>query len=189
MNRRFFLLHKMKLFKTIILFLLTLGVLGGCGSSILAQNTEVKQVVLVNPIRGKDFLSYKDSILNTPKNQYELIKKNNFSASWLIRYDALTDPEVVEFLKTLDPKQDIGIFFEITPTFARDAKVPYHQSPNWHSANAVLLTGYTPQERIKFIDQAVKRYQETFNKLPKSVGAWWIDAYSLSYLKDKYQIE
>ncbi len=43
-------------------------------SPALAQ--ELKQVVLVNPIRGGDFWNYNYSLTETPKQQYEIIKKN-----------------------------------------------------------------------------------------------------------------
>lgn len=155
--------------------------------NVFAQ--EAKQVVLVNPIRGNDFWNHNFSLLDTPKKQYELIKKNNFPASWLVRYDGLANKEIQDFLKNLDSSQDVGIFFEITPTLTRDAGVFYNQSSNWHQAKSVLLTGYSPEDRIKLIDTAVGKYKEIFGKNPKSAGAWWIDAYSLGYMKEKYGIE
>lgn len=150
---------------------------------------EKKQVVLVNPIRGPDFWVHNFSLTETPKKQYEIIKKNNFPATWLVRYDGLANPEISDFLKSLDNSQDIGIFFEITPTLTNAAGVKYNQSDNWHSAKSVLLTGYSPEDRVKLINTALKKYKEIFAKFPKSVGAWWIDAYSLGYLKGKYGVE
>lgn len=155
--------------------------------NIFAQ--EQKQVVLVNPIRGGDFWNHNFSLTETPKKQYELIKKNNFSSTWLVRFDALNNPEVQEFLKTLDPNQDIGIFLEITPSFATAAGVKYNNTGNWHYAKSVLLTGYSPDDRKKLIDIAFSKFKEVTGRDAKSVGAWWIDAGSLSYMKEKYQIE
>lgn len=146
-------------------------------------------ITIVNPIRGDDFWVYPYSILETPKKQYDLISKNNLSATWLIRYDALKNPQVVDFLRGLNQQQEIGLFLEITPTLTKDAGVTYNQSPNWHYAKSVLLTGYSPDDRKKLIDQAFKRYEEIFNKHPESVGAWWIDANSLNYLHEKYEVE
>ena len=150
---------------------------------------ELKQAVLVNPIRGSDFWSHNFPITETPKNQYELIKKNNFPATWLIRYDGLVNPEVQEFLKTLDPSQDVGIFMEITPTLTSAAGVKYNDTGNWHFAKSVLLTGYSPEDRKKLIDVTFSKFKEVTGKDAKSVGAWWIDAGSLSYMKDTYGIE
>ena len=150
---------------------------------------ELKQAVLVNPIRGSDFWNYNYSLTETPKKQYELIKKNNFPATWLIRYDALTNPEVQEFLKTLDTSQDIGIFMEITPSLTTAAGVKYNDTGNWHYAKSVLLTGYSVEDRKKLIDTTFNKFKEVTGKDAKSVGAWWIDAGSLEYMKQTYGIE
>lgn len=150
---------------------------------------EFKQVVLVNPLRGMDFWSHNYSLIETPKKQYELIKQNNLPASWLIRYDALLNNEVQEFLKTLDPSQDIGIFMEVTPSLTKDSGVIYNDTGNWHYAKSVLLTGYSVPDRQKMIDQVFKKFRETTGRDAKSVGAWWIDAGSLDYMRQNYSIE
>ena len=177
----------MKSFKYLFLLLLFLLLLAPVIKTASAQ--EKRAAVLVNPVRGSDFWSHNFSQLETPKKQYQLIRNNNFPASWLIRYDALINGEIQEFLKNLDSSQDIGIFFEITPSLARDAGVNYNRSDNWHQAKSVLLTGYSPEDRIKLIDTAFNKFKEIFGKNPKSAGAWWIDAASLAYMKDKYGIE
>ncbi len=155
--------------------------------SVLAD--EVKQVSIVNPIRGKDFWQNNYSLVDVPKKQYQIISANRLPATWLLRYDALQDPEVVAFLKSLDSKQELGLFFEITPSLTKAAGVSYNSSPNWHWARSVLLVGYSPEDRKKLIDTAVTEFQKVTGKSLKSVGAWWIDADSLVYLKQKYGIE
>lgn len=171
-------------------FLLILALFVGINCfvpAVFAQ--EQKQITIVNPIRGQDFWEYPYGILDTPKKQLEVINKNNLEATWLVRYDALKNPEVVSFLKTLNSKQETGIFLEVTPSLTKDAGVTYNQSSNWHFAKSVLVTGYSPADRIKLIDTVMGRYKEVFGNNPKSVGAWWIDANSLQYLHDKYQVE
>lgn len=177
----------MNALKLFLLFLLT--ALFVLPNFFITFAAEQKQVVLVNPIRGSDFWTHNFSLTDTPKKQYEIIRKHNFPTTWLVRYDALVNPEVQEFLKTLDSNQDTGIFFEVTPTLAQDAQVSYNLSNNWHQAKSVLLTGYSPQARNKLIDTAFNKFKQELGKTPKSVGAWWIDAYSLGYMKDKYGIE
>lgn len=154
-----------------------------------AYAQEQKQITIVNPIRGEDFWNYSYSILETPKKQYELISSKNLEATWMVRFDALKNNEVESFLKGLNPKQEVGVFLEITPTLAADAQVIYNQSANWHYAKSVLVTGYSQVDRKKLIDTVMAQFKQVFGKYPKSVGAWWIDAYSLQYMKDKYQIE
>lgn len=150
---------------------------------------EQKQITIVNPIRGEDFWSYPYSILETPQKQYELINSKNIEATWMVRYDALKNNTVQEFLKNLNSKQEVGLFLEVTPTLTNDSGVIYNQSPNWHFAKSVLVIGYSPEDRLKLIDTAMSQYKSIFGRYPKSVGAWWIDAYSLQYMKDKYQVE
>src|SRR3989344_412299 len=141
-------------FKILKIFFLALIFFFLTASNTHAQ--EQKQIVLVNPIRGSDFWTHNYSLIQTPKNQY--------STTWLIRYDALLNREVQEFLKTLDTSQDIGIFFEITPTFANAAQVKYNDTGNWHFAKSVLLTGYSPEDRTKLIDTAFKKFKEVTGK-------------------------
>lgn len=172
--------------KKIIFFLLTFFVLL---SPTLVSAADPKQAVLVNPIRGGDFWSHNFSLTETPKKQYEQIKNNNFPATWLLRYDAIINPEVQEFLRTLDSSQDIGIFMEITPSLTNATGVKYNDTGNWHYAKSVLLTGYSLEDRKKLIDETFKKFNEVTGKDAKSVGAWWIDAGSLDYMKQTYGIE
>lgn len=153
-----------------------------------AQAVSEKQVVIVNPIRGSDFWTHPQNILDTPKKEYEVISQSGLPASWLVRFDALGNPEVVNFLKSLNAKQETGLFLEITPALTQAAGVSYNQSANWHYPRSVFLVGYTPSVRQKLIDAAFRKYKEVLGVYPKSVGAWWIDAYSLGYMGDKYGI-
>lgn len=155
----------------------------------IASAAETKQVTIVNPIRGNDFWTHPFSVLETSKKQYELISRNNLSSTWLVRYDGLKNAEIVAFLKQLNTKQEVGIFMEVTPSLTSDAGVKYNQSPSWHFAKSVLLTGYSPDDRKKLIDAVFNRYRQVFEKYPKSVGAWWIDADSLNYMREKYKVE
>lgn len=174
----------MRYFKFILT--LALGLILFVGS-VSAQDS--KQAVIVNPIRGSDFWAYAHSIVDTPQKQYGIISGNSLSATWLVRFDALASPEIINLLHTFDTKQDIGVFFEVTPSLAKAAGVLYNESSNWHDAKAIFLIGYSPSDRQKLIDMAFTKFKETFRYYPKSVGAWWIDAYSLSYMREKYDIE
>ncbi len=179
----------MKLHK-LFLFFLTLFFFSLPWQTTLAQNaSEQKSVVIVNPIRGKDFWSNSFDFLQTPKAQYELISRNNLSATWLVRYDALKEPDTLKFLKSFNKSQEVGIFLEITPSLTNDAKVKYNESPNWHYSKSVLVIGYSPEDRKKLIDVSFNKFKTNFGYYPKSVGAWWIDGASLLYMKEKYGIE
>ncbi len=137
-------------------------------------------ITIVNPVR--------EGFLSNSQKQWEIIKNKNLPATWLLRPDILQDKESLGFFKSLPSSQELGLFMEITPKWASDANISYHQSQNWHSAGSVFLTGYSVDERHKLIDIAFEKFKQEFLVYPKSVGAWWIDAGSLTYMREKYGI-
>lgn len=151
-----------------------------------AQNNSF--VSIVNPIRGSDFWETKDQNPETAiAGQIDILKKINLPATWLVRFDALGNQQIISQLtnRSADEK---GLFLEVTPTWAEAAAVGYHTSASWHAAGSSFLSGYERWEREKLVDAAFAKFKRTFGYYPSSVGAWWIDAYSLGYMKDKYEI-
>lgn len=145
-------------------------------------------VTVVNPIRGSDFWENKtQQPADAVKNEIEVLQKNGVVASWLIRFDALNNADILARIN-LRPNDEKGIFLEITDSLTEAAGVAYPKSESWHFAGSALLTGYTQEERVKIIDAAFNRFKEKFGYFPKSVGAWWIDSYSLSYMQKNYGI-
>jgi hypothetical protein len=55
-------------------------------------------------------------------------------------------------------------------------------------ANIGFSTGYTPKEREKLIDVYMADFYRVFGYFPATVGSWFIDAHSLSYMYTKYHI-
>ncbi|QQG43527.1 MAG: hypothetical protein HYW45_00720 [Candidatus Daviesbacteria bacterium] len=147
-----------------------------------------KFITIVNPIRGSDFFSLPQKPVTTTKQQFEAIQDRGLEATWLVRPDALFDDEIVNFLKNIPPEHEIGLLMEVTPTWATSAGITYHQNTNWHDAGSVFLTGYSLEERRKLIDSAFKKFKEILKFSPQSVGAWWIDANSLIFMKQNYGI-
>jgi len=153
---------------------------------IFAQGSSF--VSIVNPVRGSDFWDLKNQDPQTAVfGQVDILNRFNLPATWLYRFDALNDQKIVEALKirSIDEK---GLFLEVTPALTNAAGVSYRKSQNWHNAGSAFLTGYEPGERIKLIDTAFEKFKQTFGDYPKSVGAWWIDSYSLEYMQKKYGI-
>src|SRR3989344_3532096 len=146
-------------------------------------------VNIVNPVRGSDFFQLKEeNPLTNVKKTYATLRLNNLSSTWLLRPDALFAEEISSFFSVLPSNQEVGIFMEVTPTWANKAGVNYHSNPNWHAAGSVFLTGYEIEERKKLIDTSFEQFKKVFGNYPESVGAWWVDAFSLSYIKEKYGI-
>ncbi len=151
---------------------------------VIAQDSFVS---IVNPVRGNDFWEDKSqSVLTAVTGQKEIIDKYKFSATWLVRFDALSDQSVISAINSSSDEK--GLFLEITPSWAKEAAVNYRKSNSWHNAGSAFLTGYERDERLKLIDKAFEKFKETFGFFPKSVGAWWIDVFSLKYMEEKYEI-
>jgi hypothetical protein len=161
-------------------------------SFLFSQNSlalENSFVNIVNPVRGRDFWGLKEQEpLTAVKEQLKVIQENNFAATWLLRPDAIFDSQIVDYFKSFPANQELGLFLEVTPTWATQAKVDYHQDVLWHYANSVFLSGYTLEERKRLIDAAFKEFKNIFGNYPQSVGAWHIDAKSLEYMEKKYAI-
>lgn len=168
-----------------ILFLLSMLFFPSLAFASQPQNF----VTLINPVRGGDFWDLKGQDPSTAVGkQLGIIMQDNLNATWLIRFDALGDTKIVSLLKSAPSSQEMGLFLEVTPSLTDVAGVKYQQSKYWHSAGSVLLAGYSVDDRKKLIDADFERFKNTFGYYPKSVGAWWIDSTSISYMKEKYGV-
>lgn len=158
--------------------------------NVSAQNDKYcsnRYVTLVNPVRGRDL--WIDKTNNPIINQYNIVSKNDLTATWLLQYDTLKDESLVDEIKKFGNKQELGVFLEVSSSFANDSRVIYPLNRPWARPDVIFLSGYTRSERIKLIDKLFSEFKNVYGIYPKSVGAWWIDSYSLNYLKDKYNIK
>lgn len=150
------------------------------------QAAETDQfITLVNPVR---ISHYSDNPILSLKKQYQPILQRQLPASWLFTYDALTFPEMSDAIKSMDNNQDIGLFLEVTEKYASASGVIYNKTDSWHRSNSIFLSGYNQSDRIKLIDNLFEEFKKQFNYYPTSVGAWWIDSFSLNYMQKKYGI-
>lgn len=148
-------------------------------------NNDNQFVNIVNPVRISTYtLDPKETLLA----QYKVIFENDLPATWLLTYEAFHNEAVLEALGTFEEDQEIGIFMEVGPELADASGVEYNDSGFWHHATSVFLSGYTQGERLKMIDTSFEAFISEFGYYPKSVGAWWIDSFSLSYMREKYGI-
>lgn len=177
----------------ILIFIFCLLNFLGLTSKIYAQeNINCKDkncyLTIVNPVRGRDLWLNKS--IKSLEEQYKAITQRNFSATWLLQYDILEDEEVVSFFKNnLKKNQELGIFLEVSPNLCKVSRVVYPPLVAWYEPQAVFLSGYSREERKKLIKSVFNKFKEKFGKYPNSVGAWWIDSYSLEFMKRKYGIK
>jgi len=176
-------MKKIFILTTILLALLFSSPVKVTGSS----SCENRYLTLVNPVRGRGFWS--DRSLKPLRDQYELVRKYDFPATWLFQYDALTDKELVGEVKKFDSGQERGVFLEVSKSLAEGARVVYPYGVSWSNPGAIFLSGYSPSERRTIIDFLFKTFKKNFGYYPRSAGAWWIDSYSLDYMKKKYGLK
>jgi len=147
-----------------------------------------RYLTLVNPVRGRNL--WRDRSISPLINQYSEVASHDFSATWLLQYDAVKDDEITEYIKNeFSENQELGVFLEISPSLAMDSRVIYPHAVAWDDPNAVFFSGYSCSERRMMINKLFSKFKETFGYYPKSVGAWWIDSYSLNYMVDKFSIK
>ncbi len=167
--------------KTVALVFLLLVI-----STLPAQaDTDDRYITIVNPVR---LSKYNHDPVESLKAQYAIVLKYNLPATWLFTYDALNNKELSAETKKMVANQEQGVFLEISPFFAKNSGVGYNQSGSWHFARSVFLSGYVQNDRKKLIDTIFEKFKQEFGQYPKSVGAWWIDSFSLDYMQQKYGI-
>ncbi|KKQ76273.1 MAG: hypothetical protein US99_C0078G0001, partial [Candidatus Daviesbacteria bacterium GW2011_GWF2_38_6] len=150
-----------------------------------AKIASAQFVNVVNPVR---ISSYTKDPKKALLAQYKQVNIRNLPATWLLTYDVLVNPDTRPDILGFDNLQETGVFLEVTPKFAGAAGVLYSKTDSWHRANAVFLSGYVQEDRIKLIDTIFEEFKKAFGFYPASVGAWWVDSFSLDYMKKKYDI-
>lgn len=171
------------LFTTVFLFLLFCVNL----KNSFATDTHPRLILFLNQVRGEECCD--PGSINHLNSQLENLNNHNFPATFLVRFDALNDPKYTNILES-HPQHEIGALLEITPSLAQAAGVEYQADVdnNWYKAQHIFLVGYSAKDRRKLIDAFMSQFHLVFGYYPKTTSSWLIDAHSLNYLSDKYQI-
>lgn len=158
-------------------------------SLTLAQSDQPARILFINQVRGEECCDI--GSLDHLKMQIKTFQNTKLPATFVIRYDALTDPQFQSVLKTLDKKQfELGLFLEITPQLAQDSGVEYHGTPQtWYQAQFSYTPGYSLQDRQKIIDHLFTTFKDIFNEYPKTTTGWFIDTDTINYMHDTYQTQ
>ena len=98
----------MQLLRKLLLIVIVIVVLttttGGNNANGQSRQSFVN---IVNPVRGDEFWNSPFSPLETVKGEYEVIGQRNLEATWLIRFDAFSNPEFASFFKSLPKSQEL----------------------------------------------------------------------------------
>ena len=171
-----------------------------CTSKTFGQHVKQKGaaahpniVNIVNFIRllePRDSAITEDVLYETVVKQIAIMKQHHLGGTFLLQYDALMDSRYQKLLKAL-PRNcfEIGAWWEIPQPLVERAGLKWRGRYPWDwRANIGFSTGYTPKEREKLADVYMRDFKSIFGFYPKSVGSWFIDAYTLNYLYKKYGI-
>ncbi|MFC2128558.1 hypothetical protein ACFLRR_01660 [Bacteroidota bacterium] len=179
----------------IILCTLLLIIIGKIGQ---AQNTgnescSPRIINIINFIRQNepriDWIT-EDVLYETVVEQVKIMKKYQLKGTFLLQYDALMDVRYQKLLKGLPPDMfEIGVWWEIPQPLVENSGYSWRgRFPwDWH-ADVGFATGYSPKEREKLADTYLADFKKIFGYYPKSVGSWFIDAHTLQYMHDRYNI-
>jgi len=153
-------------------------------------SAEKNIITPIFPVRGREYWR-QDKDIKYLTDLVNLVQNEDIQATWLVQYDALLDEQIISVLRGLDlSKNEIGLFMEVTRKLD-DASFVYYdwQYGHWSSANKVFLSGYTRAERQRLIDKSFSDFKEVFGYYPHSYGSWYVDVYSMEYIKNKYGLD
>ncbi len=146
------------------------------------------RTVIINQVRGTECCE--PGSVEALKGQLDTLKRLQLPATFVVRYDGLLNPEIVSLLKSARAEGfEIGALLELTPELVNDSQVEYRGNPEtWHEAQNAYLIGYSPADRHRIIDAYMRRFKLLFDAYPQTTTAWMIDADSLTYLSNRYQV-
>ncbi len=162
-------------------------------SQAISSGESPKIVNIINFIRllePREAAITQDVLYQTVVKQVQVMRQYKLGGTFLLQYDALMDPRYQQLLKSLPRDSfETGAWWEIPQPLVEKAGLKWRgRFPwDWH-ADVGFSTGYTPAERKQLVDVYMADFKQIFGYYPKSVCSWFIDAYSLSYMYEKYGI-
>ena len=155
------------------------------------RNT-MKSVNIMNFVRQCEPRSESvDKILfETTKKQLALVNELQVPNTFLLQYDALCDDRFVKLFKEeAGPLTETGLWYEIVEPLNSACGMKYESEYgwkwDWHIKPGFSMA-YTPDERDRLIDEAMRKYKEIFGDYPGTVGSWLIDTRTACRLADRY---
>lgn len=150
----------------------------------------MKNIVnIINFVRAIDPRDNTVDLLGTIRKELMLCREYGFKSTVLLQYDALIDSRFTDLCKEYGDILDIGIWLEIVEPLVKDAGLEWkgRWSWDWHN-NVGFSIGYFPEERKKIIDIFFYRFKDIFGCFPAAAASWHIDALTLEYMWEKYDI-
>ena len=182
--------------RILIFFIISLSVLTPVNMASQDRNLVKDEPCIVNFV---NFIRNVEPRNDSEKDRYLYVATRNelnqlndygFRGTFLLQYDALLNPDFQKLMKKAEADgHEIGAWWEITEPHVKKAGIQWRgRFPwDWH-AHVGFATGYTPQERERLVDVFMEEFRSIFGYYPASVGSWFIDAHTLAYMYDRYNI-
>ena len=151
----------------------------------------VNFVNFVRDIEPRDAEITPEVLYQTVKEEADAIHRFGFRGTWLLQYDALIDSRYQPMMREeLKHGCEVGGWWEITQPHVEAVGLKWRgRFPwDWH-ADKGFSVGYTQEERRVLVDVYMAEFKKIFGQLPKSIGSWFIDAYTLEYMQREYGVE
>lgn len=144
---------------------------------------------IVNFVRGIEPRSETD--LYTPVvKQLETDKKYGIPSTYLLQYDAMRREDFRALFRG-DVCAEKGVWLENCRELIEKVGLTWRGRAGYDwdwFVNVGFLMGYTPKQREAIIDEVFGCFKELFGYFPEVVGSWLIDAYSMRYMYEKYNV-
>ncbi len=147
---------------------------------------------IVNFVRANESRDASRDLITPFVEEIKLNKKYGFPNTFLLQYDALVNDKYIDvFKREADENMEIGFWFECVRQLVEAVGLPWRGDPavtwDWHVVPGFLLA-YTQDERKLLVDEAMRKFREVFGYLPKSVGSWMLDSWSVDYMSKEYGV-
>ena len=145
---------------------------------------------IINFARNCEPRADDDSFLfTTLEEELKLCAAYGFRSTVLFQYDALIDPRYRRLADEYADRCEYGLWLELTEPQLVDAGLVWHGRYPWDWQNNVnFLHGYAPEDRVRLIDAAFRKFRELYGYYPKVFGCWAIDAFSFKYIENTYEV-
>lgn len=162
-------------------------------AQVAKTETAPRIINIVNFVRllePRDSAITEEVLYQTVVKQAKILKRYHLKGTFLLQYDALMDSRYQKLLKSLPKKEfEIGAWWEIPQPLIENAGMKWRGKYPWDwRANIGFSTGYTQSQRKKLVDTYMHDFKKIFGYYPKSVASWFIDAFSLNYMYEKYHV-
>lgn len=149
-------------------------------------------ITIMNFVRGCEPRDPKLDLYKAPFNQNLLNKRYGFPNTFLLQYDAMIIPKFAELFKNAeDDLTELGVWIEIVRPLTEKVGIEWRGRPgydwDWY-VNPGFLPAYTPEQKRMLIDEIMDKFKELFGHYPKTVASWLMDAYSMNYISEKYNV-